>query len=160
MSNYTCRICNSPYKEEVEKMLLSKLRYRDIAKRHESLFDCDLHLLEQSVAFHKKHIPKDLTLEEKQLLERLEKGEVSTDEVSRVVAVKVFEKMLKNPDDFRFIDFFRTELLKIKQQETQTKEKWGNELLARMFSGKLPEPNCPNCGTRFIEYSNSERLTS
>lgn len=152
MSHYACRICNSDYREDIELMLSQKVPLREIAKQFKNSFDTDdIHLLEQSIASHKKHIPKQLTADEKDLLNRMSKGEVSFEEVSRIVAVKVFEKMLKNPDDFRYIDFFRTELLKIKQEETQIKDAWAKELIARMFSGKLPPSKCVNCGYSFME---------
>lgn len=160
MNHYACRICNSEYKEDIEQMLIDKMQYRKIAQIFEEDFECDLHLLEQSLANHKKHIPKDLTADEKELLKRLAKGEVSFEEVSRIVAVKVFEKMLKNPNDFRYIDFFRTELLKIKQEEAQIKDVWAKELIGRFFAGKLPPQNCSNCGEKIIEDKESGLLTN
>ena len=97
--------------------------------------------------------PKErrLTEDEKRFLKQLKTGEASLDEASRFVAVRTFEQMLKNPDQFRFIDFFRTELLKIKRDEVGIKETWAKELIGRMFAGKLPPPNCPNCGHPFME---------
>lgn len=160
MNHYACRICNSEYKEDIEQMLIDKMQYRKIAQVFEEYFECDLHLLEQSIANHKNHIPKELTQEEKDLLKRFEKGEVALDEISKIVAVKVFEKMLKNPDDFRFIDFFRTELLKIKQEETQIKDQWAKELIGRFFAGKLPPPKCPDCGHNFMETITTEASIS
>lgn len=94
---------------------------------------------------------RKLTADELEYLERLSKGTVSTDEMGRFVAVRVFEKMLKNPDDFKFLDFFRVQLLNLKEQESKNKEKWGNELLARMFAGKLPPTECPKCGYKYME---------
>lgn len=155
MNHYACRVCNSEHRKDIEQMLANKMQYRKLAQLFEKDFDCDLHLLEQSIANHKKHIPKELTLEEKDLLARLSKGEVSFEEVSRVVAVKVFEKMLKNPDDFQYIDFFRTELLKIKQEETSIKETWAKELIGRTFAGKLPLRDCPNCGHSLLPEGNT-----
>lgn len=146
MNHYTCRICNSESKEDIEQMLFQKIPFREIAKKFQNSFDTDdIHLLEQSVSSHKKHIPKELTVDDKELLKRMSKGEVPFEEMSRVVAVKVFEKMLKNPDDFRYIDFFRTELLKIKQEETLSHDNWAKEVVGRLFSGKLPLRDCPNC---------------
>ncbi|OGH18809.1 MAG: hypothetical protein A3F31_04510 [Candidatus Levybacteria bacterium RIFCSPHIGHO2_12_FULL_38_12] len=155
MSNYACRICSSENRVNIEKLLAQKVPFREIAKQYKNSFDIDdIHLLEQSVSSHRKHIPKELTADEKELLNRMSKGEASFEEVSRVVAVKVFEKMLKNPDDFRYIDFFRTELLKIKQEETQVKETWAKEIIARVFSGKLPLRDCPKCGHSLLPEDN------
>lgn len=158
MSHYSCRICNSERKEEIEQLLKDKVQYRKIAQLFEDDFDCDLHLLEQSIASHKKHIPKELTEAEKILLDRLSRGEATLEETSRVVAVKVFEKMLKNPDDFKFIDFFRAELLRLKQEETEIKESWGKEIIARLFAGKLPPPICPDCGYDYRAKSADNKL--
>lgn len=94
---------------------------------------------------------KKLSTEEIELLDRLGKGTVGIEEMSNLIAVRVFEKMLKYPDDFRFLDFFRAQLLKLKEQESKNKEKWGNELLSKMFAGKLPPPVCPTCGHNFME---------
>jgi hypothetical protein len=147
--HYACRICNSECKEEIEDLLSQKLPYREIARRFIGDFDCDLHLLEQSIASHKNHIAKELSTEEIKLLERIKKGEMQLDEISKIVASKVFEKMLKNPNDWHYLDFFRTELLKMKQEENQMKENWAKELVNRMFMGKLPPQYCPKCGYDF-----------
>jgi len=101
-------------------------------------------------------VEKKLSKDELELLDRLGKGTVGITEMSNLIAVRVFEKMLKNPDDFRFLDFFRTQLLKIKETEAKNKEKWGNELLEKMFAGKLPPPICPKCGENFMETEVSE----
>ena len=87
-----------------------------------------------------------LSKEEKDLLARLATGEASIEEVSRAVAVKVFEKMLKNPHKFQYADFIKTELLKVKKEESVTRDNFARELIVRMFAGKLPPKTCPNCG--------------
>ncbi len=145
MTHHTCRICNSVQREEIEQMLGQNLQYRVIANKFLSTFDCDLHLLEQSIANHRKHIRKALTQQEQEFLKKLEGGEVSLEQASRLVAVKVFKKMLQYPDDFRFIDFFRTELLKIKAEENKMNDNWGKELVMRVFAGKPPPLICPHC---------------
>ncbi len=94
---------------------------------------------------------KSLSKEENDMLARLEAGTSGIDEMSRMVAVRVFKRMLQNPDDFRFIDFFRAELLRQKEQETKLKYKWTNELMARMFAGQLPPKICPNCGMHLVK---------
>lgn len=87
-----------------------------------------------------------LSKEEKDLLARLATGEASIEEVSRAVAVKVFEKMLRNPHKFQYADFIKTELLKVKKEESVTRDNFARELIVRMFAGKLPPKTCPNCG--------------
>lgn len=156
MMNYNCRVCKSVHKDKIEAALVAGDMFRDIAKNYIDYFDCDLHLLEQSVAVHyKKHIIRNknnnLTSEQIDFLQRLKEGKVGLEEGSRIVAAMVFEKILKNPDDIRFIDFFRTELLKIKQQETTDRNHWATELMNRMFSGHLPPKNCIKCGNPFIQ---------
>ena len=89
---------------------------------------------------------KLLSEAEEKFLAKLEKGEVSLADASKLVATKVFRKMLEYPDDVKFIDFFRTELLKLKQDENKVKETWSKELIARMFAGHLPPNICPHCG--------------
>ena len=97
-----------------------------------------------------KEPERELTAEEEALLEKLEKGEVGLTEMSRLVAKQVFTKMLRNPNDFKFIDFFRTELLRQKDEENKIKDKWAGELINRMFAGKLPPRICPHCGTDLV----------
>src|SRR3989344_6311122 len=156
MSNYSCRICRSEYREDIEKLLSQKLSYRDIAKQHIDSFDCDLHLLEQSIGIHqKKHISHALTAEEMTFLGRLQRGEVGLDEASRVVAVRVFENMLRNPHDVKFIDFFRVEYLRMKQEENRVKDQWSKEVIARFFAGKLPNAVCSHCGKSTVESENN-----
>jgi hypothetical protein len=99
--------------------------------------------------FKKKAIK--LTEKEKDLLKRLGEGKATFDEVSKMVAVKVFEKMLKNPDDFKFYDFYQTELLQIKKQEVEDRNTWAMEIINRFFMGKLPPQICPKCGTKLYE---------
>ena len=94
---------------------------------------------------------RKLNKAEKEFLKKLGEGTIGLEEASKFVATRVFEKMLKNPDDFRFVDFFRTELLKIKQEENNIKDSWGKEAIGRLFAGKLPPRNCPNCGFQLIE---------
>lgn len=94
---------------------------------------------------------RDLTKDEKEFLKKLETGEMTFEETSRFVAVRVFERMLKNPDKWQYLDFFRTELIKVKREEAQIKDAWAKEIIGRMFSGKLPPRNCPHCGKDVLE---------
>ncbi len=148
--HYKCRICRSESRQEIDKSLLSKEPYRDIAKRLIDSFDCNLHLLEQSIASHRKHLSQtsshELTEEEVSFLNRLKSGDATTAEINRMVAVKVFEKILRYPDDLRFVDFFRSELLALKKQELESKNSWAEELVGRMFAGMLLPLNCSSCG--------------
>lgn len=87
-----------------------------------------------------------LTRDEKKFLKGLKEGTATLEEGSRFVAVKVFEKMFENPGNVKFLDFFRTELLKIKKMEAETKKTWAIQILQRMFGGgELPPPVCPKC---------------
>lgn len=94
---------------------------------------------------------RKLNKEERNLLKRISQGDFSLEEASRVVAVRVFENMLKNPNDVRFIDFFRSEWLRLKQEENKIKDTWGKEIIARFFAGKLPPKFCPHCGKATVE---------
>jgi hypothetical protein len=89
---------------------------------------------------------KKLTKAEEAFLDGIKKGSIPLEEASKVIASMVFEKMLRNPEDIRFIDFFRTELLKLKQQESQDRNNLALEMINRMFSGNLPPKICPKCG--------------
>lgn len=92
-----------------------------------------------------------LSREEKKFLKDLKEGRASLEEASRLVAVKVFEKMLKQPGNVKFLDFFRVELLKIKKMEAETKKTWAMQLVSRMFGGaELPPPVCPHCNKELI----------
>lgn len=97
-----------------------------------------------------KNKPKELNRDETRFLDRLEKGEASLSDASRFVAVRVFKRMLEHPDDIKFIDFFRTELLKLKSEENKIKDNWSKEIVMRMFAGKLPPQSCPHCGKRIV----------
>jgi hypothetical protein len=90
--------------------------------------------------------PKKLNEQEIDFLKRLETGQADITEASKFVAVSVFKKMLEYPDDVKYIDFFRTELLKLKQEELKIKDTWTKEIILRMFAGKMPPPLCPKCG--------------
>lgn len=90
--------------------------------------------------------PEKLSKSEKDLLKRLGEGTVTIDEASKVIAVKVFEKMLKYPFLLSYTDFIKTELLKVKKEETAIKESWAKGLLVHLLRGKLPPTHCPKCG--------------
>lgn len=166
MTNLNCRVCRSKLRKKIEDLIFQGQGFRDVAKQYLGNFDCDLHLLEQSIATHqKKHIDQihtnhqnELSEEEIDLLLRFKEGKVTLDEASRIVATKVFEKILKNPEDVKFIDFFRAELLKIKQQEVTDRNSWAMELVNRMFAGELPPRNCTKCGHPFIELSPQNQI--
>lgn len=105
----------------------------------------------------KKSEPQELTEEDEKFLKRVESGQVSLDEASRFVAVRVFRKMMEHPDDVRFGNFFQAELLKIKQTEVAERNNRQKELINRMFGGTLPPTQCPNCG--HLLYGSPEAIT-
>lgn len=159
MGIQTCRICYSEHREEIEELLKKGVPMKQIAERYQKKFDTDdIHLIEQSVAGHRKHIKKKLTNEEKKLLDRFEKGEVSLDEMSRIVATRAFEKILKNPKDIRFIDFFRTELLRQKEEAMHGKSILVNDLISRAFHGELPPRYCPTCKLNLFSWVHNHKF--
>lgn len=108
MFHAACRICQSDEKEAIEARLYQKVPYRTVALEFMNAFACAPHLLEQSVGNHaKKHLPKKLTKEEQVLLERVKKGEVSKDEMKRIIAVKAFEQVIRNPQRLSFNHFIK-----------------------------------------------------
>ena len=107
--------------------------------------------MEKTVNTKTHSTERNLSKEEKEFLKKLGTGEVTYEETSRLVAVRVFEKMLKNPDKWQYLDFFRSELIKVKREEAQIKDAWAKEIIGRMFSGKLPPKICPECGHDFME---------
>ncbi len=98
----------------------------------------------------KKNEERKLSREEKELIEKLKSGEAGIEETSRLVAVRVFENMLKNPDKFVYADFIKTELLKIKKDESVIKEGFAKALIGKMFAGQLPNV-CPHCGKSLVK---------
>lgn len=111
-----CRVCISEYKKAVEKLLSQRLGFRAIARKYQKAFNIDLHLLEQSIGTHyKKHRPKELTKEEKELLERVRKDEVSIDEIQRFVRAKAVENMLMNPHRLTFNHFIKLQQLQMRE---------------------------------------------
>jgi len=159
MGKLECRICYTKFRDEIEQLMRDDTPMVHIARKYSDSMGVDTHLLEQSIASHKKHIPNELTVEDKLLIDRFRKGEVSIDEVSRIVAVKVFEKMLKNPEQFRFIDYFRTELLRLKEEESNIQNNIYKELIDRFFGGVLPSRYCKKCGYDFCPDSPSDNLS-
>ena len=95
--------------------------------------------------------PQKLTEEEKQFLEDIRSGKKDLNEISKLVAVKVFEKMLKYPDNFKFYDFYQSQMLQLKQEEAKSKNTMAMELINRLFNGQLPPTHCPNCGHEIIK---------
>lgn len=93
---------------------------------------------------------RELSEEELLFLDRFKSGDVGLDEASRTVATLVFKKMLENPDDVKFGDFFKVEFLKIKQTEVQDKKNAATDMIHAMFGGKLPPKICPKCGYHLV----------
>lgn len=111
-----CRICISDEKEGIERRLAKKVPYRTIALEFMNTFECGLHLLEQSLGNHaKKHLPKELTKEEQVLLERVKNGEVSKDEMKRIIAVRAFEYAIRNPHRLKFNHFIKLQQLQMRE---------------------------------------------
>lgn len=155
MGKLDCRICYTKYRDEIEQLMRDDTPMVHIARKYSDSMRIDTHLLEQSIASHRKHLPQELTEEDKLLLERFRKGEVSTNEMSRIVANKVFTKMLKYPEQFRFIDYFRTELLRLKEEKSNIQNKTYKKLIDRFFGGVLPLKYCSKCGYDFCPDSPS-----
>ena len=86
MSHYACRICRSSYRKEIEQLLSQKLPFRNIARRFVNTFSINLHALEQSINCHRKHF-KELSKQEKELLESYKKGGVTNDEVEKLLHI-------------------------------------------------------------------------
>lgn len=117
MFHASCRICTADEKEAIEAHLAQKVPYRTIAIEFINAFDCDPHLLEQSIGNHaKKHLPKKLTKEEEVLLERVKKGEVSKDEMKNIIAVRAFEYAIRNPRRLSFNHFIKLQQLQNRQK--------------------------------------------
>ncbi len=148
MGKLDCRICYTKNRDEIESLLIEGAPMVQISRQYSALLNVDVHLLEQSIASHRMHIPKELTEEEKLFLNRIQTGEAGIDEISRIVAARVFENMLRNPDDVRFVDFYRSQLLLMNEEKQRTQDAWAKEVICRMFAGKLPprEISCGRCG--------------
>lgn len=93
---------------------------------------------------------REFSSEEKEFLEKIERGEMDMDLMRGKVARMAFERVLRNPDQVKFIDFIRTEILNSKQEEIKASKSWGKEIIARLFAGKLPPRNCPNCNYSLV----------
>lgn len=148
MGKLDCRICYTKYRGEIEQLMLNGTPMVQIARQYSESMTIDVHLLEQSIASHRKHIPKELTEEEKLFLNRIQSGEAGIEEISRIVAARVLENILLNPDDVRFVDFYRSQLLLMNEEKQRTQDAWAKEVICRMFSGHLPPKDitCLRCG--------------
>ena len=128
MSHAACRICTSDEKETIEARLAQKVQFRTVALEFMNAFNCHPHLLEQSIGNHaKKHLPKELTKEEQALLERVKKGEVSKDEMKRIIAARAFEYVIRNPHRLSFNHFIKLQQLQMREGRMKQKRlgQWG-----------------------------------
>lgn len=136
MFHASCRICYSKYREEIENLLSQRLPFREIARRYQEVFDVKLHDLEQSIGRHyKKHSPRELTLEEKGLLEKVERGDNSSaDKLQRIIAAKAVESMLLNPSRIRFNDYIKIQNLLLRKDKMKQKRGWDYSDYEALFS--------------------------
>lgn len=148
-----CRICRADpeIRDQIEKALLQERKVRDVAREFLAFFDCNLHLLEQSLSTHfKRHRDRHLTLKDLELLERVEKREVSDTEIYNWIAVRAFENLFRNPDKVKMSDWLRIEALKIKKAKLSSRDDWASKALSTFFGGYIPPKNCPKCGTQLL----------
>lgn len=136
MFHAACRICYSKYQKEIEELLSQRLQFREIARRYQEVFNVKLHDLEQSIGRHyKKHNPRELTLEEKELLEKVEKGDNNAaDKLQRIIAAKAVESMLLNPSRIRFNDYIRIQNLLLRKEKMKQKRGWDYSDYEALFS--------------------------
>lgn len=150
MTSYNCRICKSKFKEEVEQVISEGKGFREAAKQFLNYFDCDLHLLEQSISTHiKRHQnisrkSSDLTGEDLELIGKFRKGNLSFNEMQRELAARAFEKILRNPESVHVRDWLQSEMVKIKKSELSERTAALEHFVGRLFGGYLPD-KCSNC---------------
>jgi len=88
--------------------------------------------------------------DEKLLLIKYERGEVGFDEMQRVLATKMFKRLLTGEDKVTASDWLRSEQIKIRKMEVEDQKTAMEEFLDAMFSGFLPSLTCPYCGESTI----------
>jgi hypothetical protein len=88
---------------------------------------------------------RELTMEDIALLDRLKRGELPFEEMQKEVALRVFEKILRNPSSVQVKDWLQSELVKIKKEESQARIGFMEVFIRKMFSGNLPT-SCKHCG--------------
>lgn len=73
----------------------------------------------------------ELTQEDLDLLKRLNKGEVSLDEINRKQVMQIFTKILCNPTSIKAREWLLSELLKISNSLNDICQNCGVKLLAK-----------------------------
>lgn len=96
--------------------------------------------------------PKKLTLadqelnqEELEFLEKFRSGELDFEEAQRMLAYKVFTRILQDPTQLKAADWLRSELVKIKREEMSMKKEEMERSWAMIFGGFMIPDKCPRC---------------
>ena len=120
-----------------------------------NMSDGDMFASKNGISYQGKEMEKkvegELSDEELKLLERFRNGDMGFNEMQKEVAIRVFEKILKNPESIKVKDWLQSELVKIKKEESQAKIGALETFVRKLFSGNLPT-HCTKCGSAlFLE---------
>lgn len=88
---------------------------------------------------------QDLDTEELAFLEKFRSGELDFEEAQRMLAFKVFTRILQDPTQLKAADWLRSELVKIKREEMSMKKEEMERSWAMIFGGFMIPDRCPRC---------------
>lgn len=88
---------------------------------------------------------QDLNSEELEFLEKFRSGELDFEEAQRMLAYKVFTRILQDPTQLKAADWLRSELVKIKREEMSMKKEDMERSWAMIFGGFMIPDKCPRC---------------
>lgn len=88
---------------------------------------------------------QDLNTEELEFLEKFRSGELDFEEAQRMLAYKVFTRILQDPTQLKAADWLRSELVKIKREEMSMKKEDMERSWAMIFGGFMIPDKCPRC---------------
>ncbi len=88
---------------------------------------------------------QDLNTEELEFLEKFRSGELDFEEAQRMLAYKVFTRILQDPTQLKAADWLRSELVKIKREEMSMKKEEMERAWAMIFGGFMIPDACPRC---------------
>lgn len=88
---------------------------------------------------------EELNQEELEFLEKFRTGELDFEEAQRMLAYKVFTRILQDPAQLRAADWLRSELVKIKREEMSMKKEEMERSWAMIFGGFMIPDKCPRC---------------
>lgn len=131
-----CKICRSPYQEQIDRLLRTRTRYETIADRYEKYFTCKRSTLIKTMSVHVSHDhPKKLKIFKRELLGVDTKKEASIKDYAKTL-LRIGTKMAETfPLDVKHSDVVASQKLMMDEEQHTLQKDALRKSIAYIFGG-------------------------